>query len=333
MGRKKVLVLPGDGPGPSVMASAERALRAAAPDVDILHGEIGAVAFEHTSHTLPSATMDLLASSDAVLSGPVDISSIGGRDPLYAIRKQLHLIAEVQEFRPLCDFLGDGRTNILMINQCQDAETDVREHETLGGIVSEMDTDDDSLSELFTLCLGLLETAGRERVCLLRGNGMFPQSERRILDSFHAHFAASEFATEDMNAEKAACRLALDPSEFDAIVSGSLTSQFLRGLLAGFVGGSGLMPVAYVNSSKGLFMPSRAFGQVSELRPWNPTSAVLAAADMLRYLKMGDRADVVRGAVLEMYNRGYMTEDVGGRTSPREFTDRLVDLINGSERE
>lgn len=328
MSNKRVLILPGDGPGPSVISAAEKVIRVAAPGVDIIHGEIGSSAYEHTSKALPSSTMDMMASADAVLSGPVDVSLIGGRDPISDVKRQLHLFAEAQEFSPLCDYMGDRETDVLLINHCVDAATPVRESESLDGVISEINTEDDDLAELFTSCVRISEITGRSRVCLVRGIGLFESSERHMLDSFHAHFAASEFQVEDMSAEKAACHMMLDTSAFDVIVSGITTAQFLRGLLSGLIGGSGIAPVAYLGIGKGLFMPSRAFGQMHELRPWNPTSAILAGADMLRYMGMNEECSVVQGAVRDMYVSGLTTSDIGeGRMLPEDFTQGVIERI------
>ncbi|WP_400219755.1 isocitrate/isopropylmalate family dehydrogenase [Methanomethylophilus alvi] len=328
MANKKVLILPGDGPGPSVISAAEKVIRAAAPGVDLIHGEIGNVAYEHTSKALPASTMDMISTSDAILSGPADMSLIGGRDPIADIKRQMHLFAEVQEFRPLAGYLADRDVDILLVSHCVDAVSSVRESEGLDGVVSELDTDDDALSELFTSCMHIAEVTGRMKICLVRGMGLFESSERHMLDSFHSHFATSEFSVEDMSAEKAACLLQMVPETFDVVVSGTTTSQYLRGLLSGMIGGSGISPVAYLGERKGLFMPSRTFGSMNESRPWNPTSAILAGSEMLRYMGFGVEYSAIQKAVSDMYESGLTTSDIGeGHLSPDEFTQGVIDRI------
>ncbi len=328
MANKKILILPGDGPGPSVMAAAEKVLKAAAPGIDIIHGEIGRTAWEHTSKVLPAPTADMIAVADAILSGPADISGIGGRDPFCDIKRQLHLCAEISEFRTLC---GGPDTDLLFVNQCSDAATPVRENEVLDGVVSEIDTEDDSLTELFGVCMSAAERAGRNRVCLVGGTGLFASSEKHMLDCFRSCFAGSGFKTETMSAEEAACGLVSEPGRFDVIVSGRSSRGYLRGILTGLVGGSGIIPVSYIGGGKGLFMPSRVFGDWEERRSRNPTSAMLAAASLLRFVGEEEGYITIQRAVENMYLCGHTMPGIGGGDlSPEEFTAEILERVQAT---
>ncbi len=328
MANRKILILPGDGPGPSVIAAAEKVLKAAAPEIDIIHGEIGRTAWEHTSKVLPASTADMIAAADAILSGPVDISRIGGRDPFCDIRRQLHLYAEVSEF---CTLSGGPETDLLFVNQCSDTATPVRENEVLDGVVSEIDTEDDSLTELFGACMDAAERSGRHKVCLVGGPGLFASSEKHMLDCFRSCFAGSGFETEVMTAEEAACRLVSRPEHFDVIVSGRSSGGYLRGILTGLVGGSGIIPVSYIGGGKGLFMPSRIFGDEDERRSQNPTSAMLAAAALLRFVGEEEGYNAVQRAVENMYFYGHTMPDLGrGDLSAEEFTAEALERVRAT---
>ena len=72
---KKILVLPGDGIGPEIVAEAEKVLKRLQTGfglaVEIQHALIGGAAIDATGHPLPDETLDLAQQADAVLLGAV----------------------------------------------------------------------------------------------------------------------------------------------------------------------------------------------------------------------------------------------------------------------
>ncbi|MCG8324369.1 MAG: isocitrate/isopropylmalate family dehydrogenase, partial [Thiotrichales bacterium] len=74
---KKILVLPGDGIGPEIIAEAEKVLAALRDQhglaVEFEHGLIGGAAYEAGGYPLPDATLAAAKQADAILFG-----SIGG---------------------------------------------------------------------------------------------------------------------------------------------------------------------------------------------------------------------------------------------------------------
>jgi 3-isopropylmalate dehydrogenase len=68
----KIAVLAGDGIGPEVTAEALRALDALdLPGLELVHGDVGGVAYRRHGHPLPPQTLELARSADAVLFGAV----------------------------------------------------------------------------------------------------------------------------------------------------------------------------------------------------------------------------------------------------------------------
>jgi len=70
---KKILVLPGDGIGPEIMAEALKVIHALDLRFVIQHGLIGGAAIDKTNNPLPDETLALAHDSDAVL-----LASVGG---------------------------------------------------------------------------------------------------------------------------------------------------------------------------------------------------------------------------------------------------------------
>ncbi|HDJ85486.1 MAG TPA: 3-isopropylmalate dehydrogenase, partial [Chromatiales bacterium] len=71
----KILILPGDGIGPEIVAEAGKAIEALRADfglaVEIEEAAIGGAAYEGAGHPLPESTLRLARAADAVLLGAV----------------------------------------------------------------------------------------------------------------------------------------------------------------------------------------------------------------------------------------------------------------------
>ncbi|MBF0256810.1 MAG: 3-isopropylmalate dehydrogenase, partial [Gammaproteobacteria bacterium] len=72
---KKILVLPGDGIGPEIVAEAVKVLEALRQrhglDVELEHGLVGGAAIDATGGPLPAETLERAKAADAVLLGAV----------------------------------------------------------------------------------------------------------------------------------------------------------------------------------------------------------------------------------------------------------------------
>ena len=71
---KRVLVLPGDGIGPEIVAEAVKVLDKLVGeglDIELDEGLVGGAAYDATGNPLPEATLDMAREADAILLGAV----------------------------------------------------------------------------------------------------------------------------------------------------------------------------------------------------------------------------------------------------------------------
>ncbi|MEW8397842.1 MAG: isocitrate/isopropylmalate family dehydrogenase, partial [Candidatus Thiodiazotropha sp.] len=104
---KKILVLPGDGIGPEIVAEAVKVLAnlrdAHDLDIDLDEALVGGAAIDATGGPLPEATLELAKEADAILLGavggpkwePLDIS-IRPEKGLLGLRSELNLFANLR---------------------------------------------------------------------------------------------------------------------------------------------------------------------------------------------------------------------------------------------
>ena len=124
-------------------------------------------------------------------------------------------------------------------------------------------------------------------------------------------------------------QLVMRPQAYDCIVTTNLFGDILSDLCAGLVGGPGLVPGMNIGDDVAVFeavhgsAPDIAGHQMA-----NPTALLRTAVLMLAHLKEISAAAAIQQSLLEIYTEGrWLTRDVGGSSSTREFSMRLAERV------
>lgn len=327
---KRILILPGDGAGCGHIEAAVAIIVAAAEDVELVRGDIGLSAYSRTDRYLPQETLDLAASSDAILAGTV----VGRpqdphyRDPLKTLKIQLNLSASVRRFRPLREGLGHGDIDLIIITGNPDSLQNVIEKDSIDGVVSEKSVSADMCRRLFSLARRTAEAGGRRSLLCTHRSDLFPRSDSMFVEMFRKELSGSGLEVSEAEIEDTAARLVSDPASLDVIVANEIHGSVLAGVAAGMVGGGRLTPRGSIGDGIGLFEP--VYRPDGAECPDNPTSAILSGAMALDHIGMPEAGDRIRDAVRAVYRRGTVTADVGGSASSEEFTDAVIGMIEGT---
>ena len=306
----RILLLSGDGYGPSIIDAAERTISMATSDVEIVRGDIGFAAYERTGELLPHDTTDLVRECGNVICGPVkDYRDEGGKtvNPLESLKVSLDLYAIVRCFRTLSDDLGVPGLDITLWASNMTVGSDIVESRDIDGITISKYIRSSSYSRMMARALTDLELSGRGSVVCVTQDTLFPDSSNMFSEAFDSLF---------------------DPSAFDYIVCADLYSNVAAGIMAGMTGGNRLTPIAYVGEDCNLIVPGlyKTFEDVPKGYA-NPTSAISSAAMSLFDMGRKDEALSIVRALKETYNAGERTPDVGGTLTTEDFTDRVLSRI------
>jgi tartrate dehydrogenase/decarboxylase / D-malate dehydrogenase len=125
-----------------------------------------------------------------------------------------------------------------------------------------------------------------------------------------------------------AAALVLRPETFDVVVASNLFGDILTDLSAALMGGVGLAASANLNA-EGLFPPmfEPVHGSAPDISGRgiaNPIGQIWSTALLLRHVGQADLADRLVQAVDTVTVDGCLTPDIGGRSTTREFADRVV---------
>jgi 3-isopropylmalate dehydrogenase len=351
---KNILILPGDGIGPEIVAEAVKVLAALRDDfgLDIEMDEalVGGVAIDATGGPLPQATLDLAQEADAVLLG-----AVGGPkwEPLeIAIRPEKGLLG----LRSGLGLFANLRPAILYP---QLAETSTLKPEVVAGldilIVRELTGDiyfgqprgirtlDNgerqgintmvyTESEIRRICRVAFDLARKRsrRVCSVDKANVLECTElwRQVATEVAAEYP--DLALSHLYVDNAAMQLVRNPKQFDVMVTGNLFGDILSDEASMLTGSIGMLPSASLDErGKGMYEPIHGSApDIAGLGVANPLATILSVAMMLRY-SFGEAglAERVEAAVSKVLDQGLRTPDILSAGMTRVGTEAMGDAV------
>jgi 3-isopropylmalate dehydrogenase len=344
-----ILLLPGDGIGPEVVAGAVKVLGTVAArfghSFELPEAVIGAAALRRDLPPLPDATLAAARSADAILLGAVgdpafDRGPSSGRPEaaLLGIRKALGLFANLRPARvwPSLETAGPLKPEVL-------AGTDMLVvRELTGGLYygepRGIEADGSSAHNTMRYSRHEIEriaryafdaAAGRRRhVTSVDKANVLETSRlwRTVVTEVGA--AYPDVKLDHMLVDSCAMRLALAPSSFDVIVTENMFGDILSDEAGAIVGSLGLLPSASLGAGTGLFEPVHGSApDIAGRNIANPIGAIASAAMLLRHaLKLETEARAVEAAIESVLVTGLRTADLAG-TGPVVGTTQMAARI------
>lgn len=333
----EILILPGDGIGPEIMAQAVAVLesvdRRYKLGLQLVEGLVGGAAIDATGVPLPDATLHKAQRADAILLGAVGgprwdtiERALRPEKGLLGLRSGLELFANLRPAILYPQLVNAsslkpevvGGLDILLVR------------ELTGGIY-------------FGEPRGIRALANGER----QGYNTYVYSESEIRRIGHVAFAAArqrgkklcsvdkanvlevtilwrevmtelaaeypDVALSHMYVDNAAMQLVRQPKQFDVIVTGNMFGDILSDQAAMLTGSIGMLPSASLDANgKGMYEPCHGSApDIAGQNIANPLATILSVAMMLRYsLQRDDVASVIERAVGAALDQGLRTPDI-----------------------
>jgi 3-isopropylmalate dehydrogenase len=336
----RVVLLPGDGIGPEIIAPAVEVLRAVGADFHYEEHLFGGAAIDAHGTALTAETLEACRGADAVLLAAVGGPKWDTTDPdkprpeqgLLGLRKELGLFANLRPVKPLPALyeasplrreIIDG-TDLLVVR------------ELTGGIYfGEKTRTADSASDACVYTRHEIERiarvafrAARSRVASVDKANVLETSRlwRAVVHEIHAA-EFPEIELEDVLVDNAAMRLVSAPTRFEVIVTENMFGDILSDEAAMLTGSLGMLPSASLgDGGPGVFEP--VHGSAPDIAGQgiaNPLAMFLSAALMLRYgFGMEPEAAAVESAVDRALADGLRTPDLGGDAGTAQATQAVL---------
>ncbi|NDC58742.1 MAG: 3-isopropylmalate dehydrogenase [Alphaproteobacteria bacterium] len=349
---KMLLLLPGDGIGPEVIAEVRRlieVLRADGLALEIETAPFGGAAIDQFGVPITDDAVAAAKASDAVLMG-----AVGGpqwakvaRDKrpeagLLRLRKDMQVFANLRPalcFEALADASALKRDivaglDILIVRELTGGVYfgEPRGIETLpDGSRRGVDTQVYTSEEIRRVARVAFEAARQRRGLVHSAEKSNVMESGLLWKEEVTALHAAEYADvklEHILADNCAMQLVKAPKQFDVIVTDNLFGDILSDAAAMLTGSIGLLPSAALGAAgrPGLYEPVHGSApDIAGKGVANPLAAILSFEMALR-LSLGrpDLADRVRAAVVATLASGVRTPDLGGNASTRAMGDAVI---------
>jgi 3-isopropylmalate dehydrogenase len=367
MANPSILILPGDGIGPEVMAEVKKIItwfgdkRGLAFDVS--EDLVGGAAYDVHGVPLADETMAKAQEADAVLLGAVggpkyDVLdfSVKPERGLLRLRKEMDLFANLrpaQCFDALADFSSLKKDVVagLDIMIVRELTSGVYFGEPRGifeengervGINTQRYTE----SEIERVARSAFELAKRRnnKVCSMEKANVMESGIlwREVVQRIHDE-EYPEVELSHMYADNGAMQLVRWPKQFDVIVTDNLFGDILSDCAAMLTGSLGMLPSASLGAPMENGRPKAMYEPVHGSAPdiagqgkANPIACILSFAMALRYsFDQGDEATRLESAIEKVLSDGVRTADLmgpegGTPVSTAQMGDKIIAALDAS---
>jgi len=337
----RIVLLPGDGIGPEIVAATRRLLEALG-EFDFDEQLVGGASIDAHGTALTDDVLEACRSADAVLLGAVGGPKWDTTDPdkprpeqgLLGLRKGMGLYANLRPVRPSKALVGSSP-----LREERIAGTDLLVvRELTGGIYfgdsgrdgdSAHDTCEYSAAEIERISHTAFEAARRrsegsghkarvtsvDKANVLETSRLWREVVGRVAPSY------PDVELEHLLVDNAAMQLVSRPADFDVILTENLFGDVLSDESAMLTGSLGMLPSASLGAAgdPGLFEPVHGSApDIAGQGVANPLATFLSAAMMLRHgLDRPGDAERIESAVDAVLDRGLRTPDLlSGAVAP-----------------
>lgn len=351
---KQILILPGDGIGPEIVAEARKVLKKVNHTLDLGlafdDALLGGCATDAAGKPLPDETLEKARRADAILMG-----SVGGpqwdnidrplrpEQGLLQLRSGLELFANL---RPALLYPQLAAASSLKPEIVSGLDIMIV-RELTGGIyfgqprgIQTLENGEREGFNTYRYSEHEIERIGRvafelaqkrnKKLCSVDKANVLEATIlwREVMTELVKDYPDVELS--HMYVDNAAMQLVRAPKQFDVMVTGNMFGDILSDAAAMLTGSIGMLPSASLNSSgAGLYEPCHGSApDIAGQGIANPLATILSAAMMLRYsLNQNEAAERIEKAVGEVLDKGLRTADIFSEGCRKVSTAEMGDAV------
>ena len=333
----KILILPGDGIGPEIVAEAVKVLeviQSSGVSIELEHGLIGGAGYDQKKSPLPAETIALAEQADAVLLGAVGGPQYDNverhlrpEQGLLDIRAHLNLFANL---RPALLYSELSAASSLKPELVADLDLLIvreltggiyfgqpRDREVIENVRRAYNTmvyDENEIRRIAHVAFQAAQKRNKQLCSVDKANVLeVSLLWREVMEEVHAEY--SDVNLSHMYVDNAAMQLVRAPKQFDVMVTSNLFGDILSDAAAMLTGSIGMLPSASLNeNNKGMYEPIHGSApDIAGQSIANPLATILSVAMMLRYsLNEDSAAHKIEQAVIQTLKQGVRTKDIAG---------------------
>jgi 3-isopropylmalate dehydrogenase len=351
---KQILVFPGDGIGPEIVAEAVKVLEVAndkyALGFELSYDELGGAAYEKYGSPLADETLERARTADAILLGAVGGPQWDNLDRplrpemgLLKIRSQLGLFGNLRPALLYPQLAGASTLKPEIV-----AGLDILiVRELTGGIYFGSPRESRVLENGERMAFDTLPYSESEirriakvgfDMAMLRNKKLCSVDKANVLESSRLWRAVVEEVAKDypevelshMYVDNAAMQLVRAPKQFDVIVTDNMFGDILSDEASMLTGSIGMLPSASLDANnKGMYEPCHGSApDIAGKGIANPLATILSVSMMLRYsFAQVEAANAIEQAVSNVLDQGLRTGDIWSEGCQKVGTREMGDAV------
>ncbi len=351
---KTILVLPGDGIGPEIMAEARKVLDKLNAQhnlgIKVEEDVVGGAAIDADGVPLPDRTLAKARAADAILFGSIGgpkwdniERSIRPERGLLKLRSELGLFANLRPAILYPQLAGASSLkpeivaglDILIVRELTGGiyfgqPRGIRTLEN--GEREGYNTDIYRESEIRRIAKVAFELAAKRgnKVCSVDKANVMEVTElwKQVVTEVAKDYPAAQLS--HMYVDNAAMQLVRAPKQFDVIVTGNLFGDILSDEASMLTGSIGMLPSASLDESgKGMYEPCHGSApDIAGQGVANPLATILSLAMLFRYsLNLPQVATQIEQAVGKVLDQGLRTADIYSEGTRKVGTKEMGDAV------
>ncbi|MBI3162650.1 MAG: isocitrate/isopropylmalate dehydrogenase family protein [Chloroflexi bacterium] len=335
----KICLLPGDGIGPEVIASAKDVLESLPLQWDFVECGIGFGEYGRSGSPLPDSTLDEIRHADSALLGavttPPDIPNYFS--PVVRMRQALDLYANLRPCRSIPHESSKPNIDLLIAREnTEGLYSGIERLEDNGNrAITERVITRKGSERIVRKAFDMARQTGRESVHVVHKANVLRQTCGLFRSvAFEIAKEYPELTLREMLVDTCAMELVRAPEQFEIIVTTNLFGDILSDEACMFTGGLGVAASANIGTDAAIFEPVHGSAPtLAGAGRANPTAAILASAMMLDHLGEREQANRLRYAVENCIASGDTTSDLGGVLTTSQMTEKIIrNIMTESER-
>ena len=329
----KVTMIPGDGIGQEIAKSTMDVINASGAKIDWEIVQAGEAVYNETGKLIPDEVFKSLETNKVGIKGPITTPiGTGFRSANVALRKKYDLFTNIRPIQSIgkLDTKFENLDLILFRENTEDLYAGVEKKVSEDEMHSIKIITRHGSERIIRKAFDYAKNNNRKHVTVVTKANIMKLTDGLLLEI--AREIAKEYPDiplHEILVDNMAMQLVIDPNQFDVIVTQNLYGDILSDLMAGLIGGLGIIPGANIGDNLAIF--EAVHGSASDIAGKdlaNPTALILSGCMMLEYINELEAADIIRKALDKVLSQpGNFTTDLGGNTSTKEFTSILIHQI------